>query len=68
MNQEMNQVLEQKERRVFFVFKRSNHVTPTADDTPKYYARGPPSTLLVRQPRAVAIIVPRDLNFELQNE
>ena len=79
MNQEMNQlgveqemnqlgVEVQNERRVFYVFRRGNYATPTVDDTPKYYPREPPSTLLVRQPYAVAIIVPRNLNFELHNE
>lgn len=54
--------------RVFYTFRRSNFATPTVEDTPTYYPQGPPSTLLVRQLYAAAIIVPRNLNFEFHNE
>ncbi len=60
--------VERQGSRVFFVFRRGNFFTPTVEDTPRYYPQGPPSTLLVHQPYAVAIIAPRNLNFEFQYE
>ena len=80
MNQEIQQMsavphnrhrflgVERQGNREFFVFRRGNFFTPTVEDTPKYYPQGAPSTLLVRQPYAAAIIVPRNLNFEFHNE
>jgi hypothetical protein len=60
--------VEQQGSRVFYVFRRGNFFTPTVEDTPRYYPQGAASTLLVRQPYAAAIIVPRNLNFELMYE
>jgi hypothetical protein len=80
MNQEMQEMsaprpmvhrflgVERQGSRVFFVFRRGILATPTEEDTPRYYPQGPPSTLLVRQSQAVAIIAPRNLNFEFQYE
>lgn len=77
MNQQIQQVskkntclgVEHQGGRVFFAFRRGNFATPCADDTPRYYPQEAPSTLLVRQPQAImAMIVPRDLNFEFMNE
>jgi hypothetical protein len=60
--------VEQQGTRVFYVFRRGNLFTPTVEDTPRYYPQGAASTLLVHQPYAVAIIAPRNLNFEFHNE
>ena len=71
-DQEMNRLrylgVEFQGGRVFYTFRRSVFYTPEAEDTPRYYPQGPPSTVVVQKPYTTALIVRRNLEAEFNNE
>ena len=54
--------------RTFFVFRRSNFATPTADDTPRYFPQGPPSTTIIYRVGVLGSLAPRNLEMEFDEE
>ena len=56
--------VEFQEGRTFFVFRRGNYATPTADDTPRYFPQGPPSTTVIYRAGVLGSLAPRNLDIE----
>jgi hypothetical protein len=50
--------------RTFFTFRRSQFATPHADDTPRYFPQGLPSTVLIQHRGIMAGVQPRNLDIE----